>query len=225
MKEASVEVRKMARPGGRGFPFLLALVVTGCLVVGVTGFASTTSSSLSVKNVIELYAKKTKEPPAPPRATRTLWKPDVSTDAEVLAIEKEIRESTKARLDLQRVEKLLEDDVEVEEKAISSDWQVSLAAGSVAGVLTVGTTDNWTLAMFALVSVYLLANGDPLEEQTPVGEFSGPFVVMDEIVSMTVSSARCFWISYRAFVIIDRSDCSSGGKSNPTFIAVFATKD
>lgn len=168
-------MKKMARPGSIGFPFLLALVVTGCLVLGVTGFVCTTTRSLSVKNMVELYAKKTPEPPAPPRATRTLWKPDVSTDAEVLAIEREIRESTKARLDLQRVEKLLEEDVQVEEKAISSDWQVSFAAGSVAGILTIGATDNWTLAMLALVSVYLLANGDPLEEQTPVGEYCGPF--------------------------------------------------
>jgi hypothetical protein len=98
----------------------------------------------------------------------------------VLAIEKEIRESTKARLDLQRVEKLLEDDLEVEEKAIAPDWQVSLAAGSVAGLLTVGTTENWALAMFALVSVYLIANGDPLEEQTPVGEYCRLSVAMDE---------------------------------------------
>lgn len=170
VKEASVKVRIMARRDG-GFPPFLAFVVTACLAVGATGFVSTAPTSLSVKNSVQLCAKKTQEPPAPPRATRTLWKPDVSTDAEVLAIEREIRESTKARLDLQRVEKLLEDDLQVEEKAITSDWQVSLSAGSVAGLLTVGTTDNWTLAMFALVSVYLLANGDPLEEQTPAGEY------------------------------------------------------
>lgn len=112
----------------------------------------------------------TKDETPSPRATRTLWKPDVS-DEEVLAIEKEIRESTKARLDLKRVEELLEDDLEAEEKKVSSDWQVSLAAGSVAGLLTVGTTDNWTMAMLALFSVYFIANGDPLEEQTPAGEY------------------------------------------------------
>lgn len=151
----------------RGFPSLLAVVVTACFALGVTGFVSTTPTSRSGKISVGIFAKETEELP-PTRRTRTLWKPDVS-DAEVLAIEKEIRESTKARLDLQRVEKLLEDDLEVEEKAIAPDWQVSLAAGSVAGLLTVGTTENWALAMFALVSVYLIANGDPLEEQTPVG--------------------------------------------------------
>ena len=166
-----MRIMRARRDGG--FPFFLAFVVTACLVLGINGFVSTLSTSLSVKNSVALHVRKTQVVTQDPhRATRTLWKPDVSTDAEVLAIEREIRESTKARLDLKRVEKLLEDDLQVEEKAITSDWQVSLAAGSVAGLLTVGTTDNWTLAMFALVSVYLLANGDPLEEQTPVGEYT-----------------------------------------------------
>jgi len=168
-------------PHARGFSVLLmavfAIMLSVCLV-SVTGFGvSMPVSSFmgSTKSPTKLNAKKS-EAIVKPRATRTIYKPKADENgvqAEVLAIEREIQESTKARLDLKRVSELLEDDVEAEERAETSDWQVSLAAGSVAAAVTLGTTDNWTLATFALVSVYVIANGDPLEEQTPAGEKCG----------------------------------------------------
>ena len=165
----------------RDFSVCLSVLLAVCLcIVGVTGFGVSTSASRYAGSPRQtrstLCAKKTEA--LKPRATRTLYKPkgdesDVKLlDKEVLAIEREIQESTKARLDLQRVSELLEDDVEAEEMAATADWQVSLAAGSVAAAVTLGTTDNWTLATFALVSVYVIANGDPLEEQTPAGEYT-----------------------------------------------------
>lgn len=176
----------------RDFSLFLSVLLAAFLCsTDVTGFGVSSPVSTykrSSKTLSTLCALK-------PRATRTLYKPkgDESDgkllDIEVLAIEREIQESTKARLDLQRVSELLEDDVEVEEMAATSDWQVSLAAGSVAAAVTLGTTDNWTLATFALVSVYVLANGDPLEEQTPAGEYTSLALFL-----------VCSFVAYRSFL-------------------------
>lgn len=176
---------------------LIGLCLSACLV-SVTGFAPTrasefrSTSALNARRVTEVIRatevisskadqeekrrekKKIENPFA--RATRTLYKPRATevigvSDAELLKIEREIQESTKARLDVQRVEAMLEDDMEAEERTTTSDWEVSMAAGGVAGVVAFATTDNLALASIALVGVFLLANGDPLEEQTPAGEY------------------------------------------------------
>lgn len=177
--------RRMERFSLRAF--FAATVLVSFFAVAVHGFGL---SSLGPRSSVKLAAKKTKEPRATevifspekdengaqiPRATRTLYKPRSTevigvSETEVLAIEREIQESTKARLDMKRVAELLEDDVEAEEQTATSDWEVSLAAGGVAAIVALGTTDSWVLATIALASVYFLANGDPLEEQTPAGE-------------------------------------------------------
>ena len=157
----------------RRFSLWLAVVLSICLV-SVAGFGWSSPASKIIGSVENAIAKKEKEAPSKPRATRTLYKPQEENpeqfELEVLLLEKEIQEATKARLDLQRVNQFLEEDVEATEKLPTSDWQVSMAAGGVAAAATLGVTDNWTLAAISLVTVYVIANGDPLEEQTPAGE-------------------------------------------------------
>jgi hypothetical protein len=105
--------------------------------------------------------------PKPPQEDRNL----APLDNELLLLEREIQESTKAELDLRRVAEILEDDGSSNyANAPVDSWQVSLAAGSVAGAVTLGVTDNWLLAVIALSGTFVVASGDPLEEQTPAGE-------------------------------------------------------
>lgn len=156
----------------------------------------------------------------PHRATRTLYKPKHQEEKlvyEVMELEKDIRESTKARLDMQRVAEILEDDTTSTGKARhAEDWQVSLASGSVAALATLGITDSWTFAVLAFTGTYILANGDPLEEQAPYGEhctFSD-----DDKCKFAFSSM------IPVLLWFDRRGCSSGGTCNLQFHSNIATQ-
>jgi hypothetical protein len=163
----------------------LALLLTTC-IFGVYGFSTSPPTERKhLRSSVELFAKK----PLPFRATTSLSSPDIRAtrslykpkppeddldlaqlDHELLQLEKEIQESTKVRLDLRRVSQILEEDGTSNAMAPVDGWQVSLAAGSVAGAVTLGVTDSWILAVLALSVTFVIANGDPLEENTPAGE-------------------------------------------------------
>jgi hypothetical protein len=108
--------------------------------------------------------------PKPPEADRDNLA-QLDKEHELMLLEREIQESTKAQLDLRRVAEILEDDGSSNANAPVDSWQVSLAAGSVAGAITLGVTDSWILAVIALSGTFVVAGGDPLEEQTPAGEY------------------------------------------------------
>ena len=170
---------------------------------------------LSRNSVLVVCAEK----PVPHRVTRSLYKPKHQEEKlvyEVTELEKDIRASTKARLDMQRVAEILEEDTASKGKTHAEDWQVSLAASSVAAAATFGITDSWTFAVLAFAGTYILANGDPLEEQAPYGEhctFSD-----DDSCKFAFSSIIPILLWF------DRRGGSSGGTCNLKFRSNIATQ-
>lgn len=87
----------------------------------------------------------------------------------MLALERDVMETTKARLDLKRVnDAFLEDD----DDAIGpiDAWKVALAAGLVTSfACNAFLLHSLVLSSIAGVIVFVLANGDPLEEDSVAG--------------------------------------------------------
>lgn len=90
-------------------------------------------------------------------------------DKEMSIIEREVMESTRATLDLQRVTRTLFDDELKPTRVPLVGWKVALAAGSAGGVAAFLVLHNLIVSGTIGASIFLVANGDPLEEETVAG--------------------------------------------------------
>ena len=96
--------------------------------------------------------------------------PDKSVgDSHMAAIEREVLESTRAKLDLQRVTRTLLDDDPESSQPLVRGWQVAVAAGSAGGITTFVLFHNLLLSGIVCVSIFFAANGDPMEEDSAAG--------------------------------------------------------
>jgi hypothetical protein len=93
---------------------------------------------------------------------------DASVDQNMAIIEREVMESTRAKLDLQRVTKTLLND-ELPLRSSLTTWQVALAASGSGGAAAFFLLHNWILSGIVLVYIFVVANGDPLEEESIAG--------------------------------------------------------
>jgi hypothetical protein len=90
-----------------------------------------------------------------------------------MSLERDVVESTRARLDLQRVqEAFLEKEYDygyIQERPVES-WKVALSAGIVSSVAAnFLLLHSFILSSVVCVAVFLIANGDPLEEDSVAG--------------------------------------------------------
>jgi hypothetical protein len=93
-------------------------------------------------------------------------------EKEIAALEKEVMESTRAKLDLQRVTRSLldEDDSESDYASVPLEgWKVALAAASVVALGSFFIFHDALISAVVLTAIFLVANGDPLEEDTLAG--------------------------------------------------------
>lgn len=157
-----------------GFGLFVGLLLATFLCIAASFCPSRAfTNNADMRNSAVVRAK-----PEKPRATRTLYKPQqddlfelTELNKEMILLEKEITESTKAKLDLKRVSDWMEEDAATTANIHADAWQVSLAAGGMAAAVTLTTTNSLTLAVLSGAGVYVLANGDPLQEQSPVGTY------------------------------------------------------
>jgi hypothetical protein len=90
-----------------------------------------------------------------------------------MSLERDVVESTRARLDLQRVqEAFLEEEYDygyIQERPVES-WKVALSAGIVSSVAANFLLfHSFILSSMVCVAVFFIANGDPLEEDSVAG--------------------------------------------------------
>jgi len=88
---------------------------------------------------------------------------------DISALEKEVWSSTQARLDMQRVSSLLDDDFVKPGEDPYSPFKVALSAGGVSSLLSFALFHNLGFSGLVLISVFFIANGDPLEEDSVAG--------------------------------------------------------
>lgn len=93
---------------------------------------------------------------------------DTSVEKNMAIIEREVMESTRAKLDLQKVTKTLLDD-ELPFRSSVATWQVALAASGSGGAAAFFLLHNWILSGIVLVYIFVVANGDPMEEESIAG--------------------------------------------------------
>jgi hypothetical protein len=99
------------------------------------------------------------------------------SELEIVALEKEVFASTKAELDLKRVTQALDANIssneDPEKTAILAEpWKISTAAAIAASSFAFVTTNSYFVSLLALIGVFLLASGDPVDEQGAFGAFA-----------------------------------------------------
>ena len=94
---------------------------------------------------------------------------DEMGEKELVIIELEVMESTRAKLDLQRVTRTLLDDEVKPTRVPLAGWKVALAAGSVGGVGAFLLLHSLIVSGTIFTLIFFVANGNPLEEETVAG--------------------------------------------------------
>ena len=89
---------------------------------------------------------------------------------EMLALERDVMESTKARLDLKRINDAFLEEDNQQGPIDAAAWKVALAAGlASAFAANMLLLHNLILSFIVCVAVFVVANGDPLEEDSIAG--------------------------------------------------------
>lgn len=92
----------------------------------------------------------------------------IYSSSEISTLEREVAASVRARLDLNRVSGLLDNKGTADIEPYSS-WKVALAAGGVASAFTYSFSHNGVISALIWAAVFLVANGDPLDEDSVAG--------------------------------------------------------
>jgi Flp pilus assembly protein TadB len=94
------------------------------------------------------------------------------TSSAIVKLEQEVLESTRRRLDLQSVLRIFDRTERQEEmrKSHSSNWNVALAAGTVAAGVSFTTFHSLAVSGVMMVAVFFVALRDPLEEDSVAGK-------------------------------------------------------
>lgn len=87
---------------------------------------------------------------------------------DILALERDVLESTRARLDVRRVNEVFLEE-EYPESVRLDQWKVALAAGTVAFLGANAMVNSFTVSSVICVAVFIVANGDPMEEDSVAG--------------------------------------------------------
>jgi len=103
---------------------------------------------------------------------------DTQTWKDISSLEKEVFASAQANVDLKRVTDLLLEENEKsvkhteEELLYPSSWTISLAAGTISAFSSFIIWHNSIASLVFFITAYLLASGDPLEEDGVTGSIS-----------------------------------------------------
>jgi hypothetical protein len=113
-------------------------------------------------------------------------------ESEIGALEKEVVASTKAKLDLKRVTQALDANTssneDPEKTAILAEpWKIATAAAIAASSFAFVTTSSYFVSLLALIGVFLVASGDPVDEQGAFGAFAR---LLGRVTIKSVESSR-----------------------------------
>jgi hypothetical protein len=99
------------------------------------------------------------------------WGPSLRDEDSMERIEQEVLASAQARVDLENVNRALQQALADDErrKAVNDQRAIALAAGTTSGVLISVLSHTLFLAAMAFGGVAFLASRDPTEEDSPAG--------------------------------------------------------
>lgn len=91
-------------------------------------------------------------------------------ERELAIMEKEVKESTAAKLDRRRVANaLFEEAPRADPTQTTPTWKIAASAGVVFSGLSFFVMHSWILSIVTFTAVFLSANGDPYEEESIAG--------------------------------------------------------
>lgn len=88
---------------------------------------------------------------------------------EISALEREVFESTRSRLDIRRVNEAFFEEEDELQRGLYDSWKVALAAGLLTSLAAGMVFHSVFVSAFACVAVFVVAIGDPIDETSAAG--------------------------------------------------------
>lgn len=88
---------------------------------------------------------------------------------DISAVEREVFESTRSRLDIRRVNEAFFEEEEELQRGLYDSWKVALAAGLMTSFASGMLFHSIYVSAFACIAVFVVAIGDPIDETSAAG--------------------------------------------------------